>query len=134
MAEIISQTKIFADFGATTGGSGGGAIWLQHATKLQCTDERSAEGVKAIGVSGFAGIRRKQGGGKIMLTENRVDDPQVAWRALLKDRKYFMIMVQDENGGVREKYLHCTVSKVDRSSDDEGQHTDEIEIIYSSQV
>lgn len=136
MPEIISQAKIFVDFGAAPGVSGsvGGAIQLQFATKLQVNDARSTEGVKAIGVSGFAGFRDKQGGGTLQLTENRHTPRQVDWRKIKKERKYFMITTQDENGGVREKFLRCRVSKVDRGLDDEGMHTDEIEILFGDQV
>lgn len=134
MGEILSQTKIFVDFGATPGGSGGGAIWLQRVSSLKVTDDRSVDVVKAIGVKGGAGFRRKSGGGTLMLTENRQDDPQVDWRKLKSDEKIFMMMAQDENGGPREKWFSCTVSKVDRSASDEGEHTDEIEIKFLSSV
>lgn len=136
MAEIISQTKVFIDFGAAAGvaGSIGGAIWLQRLTKFQVTDARSTEGVKAIGVSGFAGVREKQGGGTIAITELRQDSAQVDWRQIKKERKYFTLTTQDENNGKRSKFLRCRISKVDRGADDEGMHTDEIEVIYGEEV
>lgn len=134
MGEIISQTKLYADFGATPGGSGGGAVWMQRVTNFKVTDARSTEGVRAVGVRGFAGVREKEGGGTIALTELRQDTPQIDWRKIKKDRKYFMLTAQDENGGVREKFLRCRVSKVDRSADDDGNHTDEIEIIFGEAV
>jgi hypothetical protein len=134
MGEILSQTKIFADFGATAGGSPGGAIWLQRISSMKVTDERSVEVVKAIGIEGGAGFRRKTGGGTLMLTENRQDKPQVDWRKLKRDKKIFMIMAQDENNGQREKFFSCTVSKIDRSASDEGEHTDEIELKFLSSI
>lgn len=135
MGEIISATKIFADMGQVAGGvSVGGAVWLQRISKFADSDARKTEGKKAIGVDGFAGVQETTGGGTITMTEYRQDKPQVDWRKVKKDKKYFMIMTQDENSGLREKFLRCRVSKVDRSADDEGQHTDEIEIIYGSKV
>lgn len=139
MADIISQSKIFVDFGATTPAAGavglpGGAIWLQNVTKVQVTDDRSVEVVKAIGKKRGAGFRRKAGGGKLMVSENRHTPPQCDWRKLKRDEKVFMMMAQDENGGMREKWLQCTVSKVDRSLSDEGEHTDEIEIVFLDSV
>lgn len=137
MAEVISQSKIFVDFNAGTGGGttiAGGAIWCQYLTKVDAKDAGSVEGVKGIGSRGFVGVREKAGGGTANFTENRVDKPQVNWRKLKRTKKYFTITIQDENGGPREKYLRCRVSKVDHSLDDEGQHIDEIEVIYAEQV
>lgn len=133
--QFTSSTKIFVDFGATAPaaggvGSPGGAIWLQAITSFKDTDDRSKEVKKAIGVKGGAGYQRKQGGGTIMLTELRQQTPQVNWRQLLRDEKEFMVMAQDENNGPRQKWLIVTVSKVDRSMSDEGEHTDEIELKY----
>lgn len=130
MPNFISQSRIFADFGATAGGSAGGAVWLQNVMSMKVTDDRSTDVIKAIGVDGGAGFRRKTGGGTISLTENRVVNPIVDWRRLRKEGKQFMIMAQDEQGGVREKWLLCMVSKVDRSLSDEGEHQDEIEIKF----
>lgn len=130
MGEVLSQTKLFIDYGGTAASPGGGAVWLDRVTSFKDTDERSVEVVKAIGVSGGAGYRRKPGGGTLALTELRQGKPQVDWRRLLRDRKLFMIMAQDEDGGPRQKWFRCTVSKVDRSASDEGEHTDEIEIKY----
>lgn len=129
MNNLISNAKLFVDFGATFGGSAGGAIWLQRAKDLKDTSAKSAEGKKAIGVKGFAGVIRKNGGGTLALSEYRQDEPQVRWRKLEEDGKFFTLVVQDE-GGVRQKWFNCTISKVDRSLDEEGNHMDEIEIIY----
>jgi hypothetical protein len=139
MPDVISQSKIYADFGATAsvggaGGSAGGAILLEFAESLKDTDERSVDIVKAIGKKRGAGYRRKAGGGTIMITENRQNFPQVDWRKVKRDEKIFTITVQDENGGVRQKFLKCTVSKVDRSMSAEGEHQDEIEIKYLDAV
>lgn len=130
MFNFTSNSKIFVDFGATAGGSTGGAIWLQAITKFADTDESSVEVKKAIGVQGGAGFQRKQGGGKIMLTEIRQQSPQVRWRKAKRERKVFMVMAQDEDNGPRTKWLYVTVSKVDRSMSDEGEHTDEVELVY----
>ncbi len=131
---FTSSTKIFVDFGATPGGSLGGAVWLQAITSFKVTDERATEIKKGIGVRGGAGYVRKQGGGSIAMTETRQQLPQVDWRLLHREEKIFMVMAQDENQGPREKWLSVTVSKVDRSSNDEGEHTDEIELKFLRSV
>lgn len=128
---LISNAKLYIDFGATQGGSAGGAIWLQRAKDLKDSDGRSVEVKKAIGVPGGAGVIFKEGGGTLTLSEYRQDAPQVRWRKLRKEKKFFVLAVQDE-GGVRQKFFNCTVSKVDRSLDEEGSHMDEIEIVYLS--
>ncbi len=128
---LISNAKLFIDFGATEGGSGGAALWLQRAQNMKVTDERGVEVKKAIGVRGGAGFVRKEGGGTITISEYRQDEPQVRWRRLIKDAKVFMLTVQDDDG-VREKWFNCTVSKVDRSLDDDANHMDEIEIKFLS--
>ena len=61
-------------------------------------------------------------------------EAQFDWRKAKKKNQILQITTQDENGGVREKFLRCTVSKVDKSMDDEGNHTDEIELIYGESV
>lgn len=126
---MISNAKLYIDFGETPGGSGGGALWLQFVQNLKDTDDRSVEVKKAMGVRGGAGFIRKEGGGTITLSEYRQDDPQVRWRQLLKDGKVFLIALQDDDG-VRQKWFDCTVSKVDRDDDDDGNHMDSIEIKY----
>jgi hypothetical protein len=128
MAEIISQGKVFIDFGGTPGGSGGGAVWLEYLVSFKATDEGSTEAVKAIGKRRGAGFREKAGGFMLTLTENQQDTPQVNWRQLRKDKKRFMLIVQDENGGSRRKYFPCRVSKVSMTKSDEGEHQDEIEV------
>ncbi len=131
---FTSNSKIFIDFGATPASPVGGAIWLQAITSFKVTDQRSSEIKKAIGVRGGAGKIRKQGGGMIAMTETRQNKPQVDWRELLRNEKEFMVMVQDENNGPREKWFGVSVSKVDRSSTDEGEHTDEIELTFLRSV
>jgi hypothetical protein len=131
MGEMISNGKIFIDFGPTSGGSGGGAVWLQRINNFKVQDERGVEIKKAIGVRGGAGFIRKQGGGTVTLSEYRQDEPQVRWRRLIKDEKVFLLSFQDDDG-VREKWFNCTVSKVDRTDDDDGNHMDEIEIKFLS--
>ncbi len=131
MGEMISNSKLFLDYGPTQGGSGGGAIWLQRIQNIKVTDDRGVEVKKALGVRGGAGFIRTEGGGTITLSEYRQDAPQVRWRQLLKDRKIFMLALQDDDG-VREKWFSCTVSKVDRSDDEDGNHMDEIEIKFLS--
>ncbi len=131
MGEMISNSKLFIDFGATEGGSAGGAIWLQRVQNMKVTDERGVEVKKALGVRGGAGFIRKQGGGTITISEYRQDVPQVRWRRLLKEEKRFGLSLQDDDG-VREKWFDCTVSKVDRTADDDGNHMDEIEIKFLS--
>lgn len=131
MGEMISNSKLFIDFGATEGGSAGGSIWLQRVQNIKVTDERGVEVKKALGVRGGAGFIRKQGGGTITISEYRQDDPQVLWRRLLRDEKIFGLALQDDDG-VREKWFDCTVSKIDRTADDDGNHMDEIEIKFLS--
>jgi hypothetical protein len=135
MGDMISNSRLFIDFGATPGGSGGGAIWLQRVQNIKVTDERGTEVKKAMGVKGGAGFIRKQGGGTIVISEYRQDIPQVRWRRLLKDGKVFGLSLQDGETfgeGVREKWFDVTVSKVDRSGDDDGNHMDEIELKFLS--
>lgn len=134
MANIISQSKIYVDMSATGGGSPGGSVLLEFADSLKITDGRSVDIVKAIGKKRGAGFRRKSGGLTLMLTESRQDRPQVDWRKVKRDEKVFTITTQDENGGVREKFLKCTVSKVDKSMSAEGEHQDEIEIVALDSV
>jgi hypothetical protein len=131
MGEMISNSKLFIDFGPTQGGSAGGAIKLDRVQNMKVSDERGVEVKKALGVRGGAGFIRKQGGGTITISEYRQDDPQVRWRRLMKDEKIFVLALQDDDG-VREKWFDCTVSKVDRSADEDGNHMDEIEIKYLS--
>lgn len=131
MSDLISNAKLYIDMGATSGGSGGAALWLQHVSKMKVTDERGVEIKKAIGVRGGAGYIRKEGGGGIALSEYRQAIPQVRWRKLFKDKKIFTFAVQDDDG-VRHKFFSCTVSKVDRDADEDGNHMDDIEIKFLS--
>lgn len=129
--DLISNTKLFIDFGPTEGGSSGGAILLERIQNMKVTDERGVEVKKAMGVRGGAGYVRKNGGGTITLSEYRHADPQVRWRQLWKEDKVFQLALQDDHDdGVREKWFDCTVSKVDRSDDEDGNHMDEIEIKF----
>jgi hypothetical protein len=129
--ELISNADLFIDFPAA-GESSGGSILLDRVTNMKVTDERGTEIKRTIGKKrGAAGYIRKKGGGKIMLTELRHANPVVRWRRLWIDDTVFMLTAQDDaEDGVREKWFSCTVSKVDRSMDEEGNHTDEIEITY----
>lgn len=126
---FTSQTKIFIDFGSSASAPGG-AVWLQSITDAEVNSDKSVEVLATIGVEGGAGWRTKTGGGTIMLTELRQAKPQVLWRLLEKNKTEFMIMAQDENAGPREKWLPCRISKVERSMDAEGKHTDKIEIKF----
>jgi hypothetical protein len=131
--DLISNSKLYIDFGPTDGGSAGGSLWLERIQNMKVTDERGAEVKKALGKRGGAGVIRKQGGGTITLSEYRHQNPQVRWRVLLKEGKWFQLALQDEgDDGVREKWFDCTVSKVDRSADEDGNHMDEIEIKFLS--
>lgn len=139
MSNTTSQSKIFIDIDAqnatqTLGPAPGAAIWLTHFTNFKVTDERSVEIVKAVGVKGGAGFRRKTGGGSISATETRQDVPQVDWRQMRDRETVFMLMAQDENDGMREKWFNVTVSKVDRTMDDESKHEDEIEFKFLSSI
>ncbi len=131
--DLISNAKLFVDAGSSLGGTGGASIKLERVTNMKVTDERGVEVKKAIGVTGGAGYIRKNGGGTIALTELRHANPQIRWRRWWKENKVFLIAAKDDaSGGVREKWFDCTVSKVDRSLDDDGNHTDEIEIKFLS--
>lgn len=135
--QFTSQSKIFIDFGASPAGgigSGGGALWLQTIANMEITDERDVKIVKAIGVAGGAGYRHVEGGGGIMITDNRVINPAVRWRTLKRNKMIFMLMSQDENGGTREKWFNCTVGKIDRSMSDEGEHQDKVDLKFLSSV
>lgn len=129
MADIISNAKIYCDFPAGVG-SPGGNILLDFGSSLKETDGRSTEVVKAIGKKRGAGFRRKSGGGMLALTENRHNKHQINWWKLKASEVVFTITVQDENGGMRQKYLKCTISKIDTNRTDENEHTNEIEIAF----
>lgn len=135
MLNFTSNSKAFIDFGASAASAAspiaqpGGAIWLQAVSNVEEDDEGSVETKPAMGVSGAAGFITKEGGKKLTVTEYRQTKPQVKWRALKKAKTLFMFMVQDENGGPRQKWFPCRVSKVTRGSDAEGKHEDKIEIV-----
>lgn len=128
MANMISDAGLYIDFGED-GDAAGAALKLEYVQNLKEADGRSVEVKKAMGVKGGAGVIRKNGGGTLTLSEYRHDDPQVRWRRLRKLGTFFTLSVQDE-GGVRQKWFSCTVSKIDRDDDDDGNHMDSIEIVY----
>lgn len=130
---FTSQIRLFIDFGSTVGGSGGSAVVIPDADKMDVTDEGEVKIVKAIG-PGPAGHRETAGGQMLKLTINRSQNPTIRWRRLKKDKKYFMLMVQDENAGPREKFFNCRVSKVGRTDNAEGEHQDEVEIAAISSL
>lgn len=130
MAEITSQTVCYIDFSATPSGSGGGSIRLARVKDAKIKDDKKAVVVKALGVNGGAGFRRTTGGGTLTLAVYRDAKPEVNYRQLQADKKLFAFTMQDENGGIRETFFPCTVSNVDRNDDEEGNHMDEVEIVF----
>lgn len=131
--DLISNAKLYVDFGPTEEGSAGGSIWLERISNMKVTDERGAEVKKALGKRGGAGVIRKEGGGTITLSEYRHENPQVRWRRLRDEEVWFQLALQDDApDGVREKWYDCTVAKVDRTADEDGNHMDEIEIKFMS--
>ena len=132
--QFTSQTKLFVDFSATPlgaggVGSGGGSIQVMEAENMSVTDEKVVEIIKAIGIKGGAGFRRKTGGLSTVITVNRAKNPSVKWRQVQRDEKVFTVSIQDENNGPRHKLFYATVSKVDRDLDAEGKHQDKVTLM-----
>lgn len=131
MGNITSQTKCFIDFGASPSSSGG-SLFHGRIKSVKIKDERGVEVVKAVGVKGGAGHRFKEGGGTITLEIYREDKPAVNFRKMKRDKKQFTWTMQDENGGIRERFYGCQVSNVDRDADDDGNHMDNVELKFLS--
>lgn len=126
MAEIVSQGKIFVDIG----GSGGTSRQLLRCKSLDVKDGRSTEVVMAIGVSGGAAFRDKEGGFEIDMTVYREvgEAPEVDWYAVKRDRKTITLTTQDENNGRRQAYT-SRVSKIDTKKDEAGVHEDTVTLV-----
>lgn len=129
MGDMISNSRLFVDANATDGGTSGAALWLEFVQNMKVTDERGVEVKKVMGKKRGGGFIRKGGGGTITISEYRQTDPQVPWRRWCREDKIFGLFLQDDDG-IREKWFFCTVSKVDRSDNEEGEHMDEIEIKF----
>jgi len=132
MGEVVSQSKFFADFGATTGGSSGGSRLLTKVKSVDVKDDRDVEVVMASGVEQGAGFRDKQGGGELSLSVYRETgkDPEVNWRKVKSDRKVFTFTIQDEDLGQRESF-RCRVAKIDSKDDEAGVHEDTVTLKYT---
>jgi hypothetical protein len=131
MGNITSNTKCFIDFGATPSAAGG-SLFHGRVKSAKVKDDRGVEVVKAMGVKGGAGHRHKEGGGALTLEIYREDKPTVRFRQLKKNRTMFTWTMQDENAGVRERFYGCQVSNVSRDADDDGNHMDTVEIVFTS--
>lgn len=123
MAEIVSQGQIFVDMAGTS-------RQLLKVKSLDIKDGRSTEVVMAVGVSGGAGFRNKEGGFEIDMTIYREvgDAPEVDWYAAKRDRKTITLTTQDEDNGRRQAYT-SRVSKVDTKKDEAGVHEDTVTLV-----
>lgn len=119
----VSQSKIFIDGPM-------GNFQLRRVKSFDIDDESDVEVTMAVGVSGGAGVRFKEGGGSISLEVYREQGkPEVDWAKHKRLRSQFNIVVQD-TGGQREQYQQCFVAKVPRKDDDAGQHMMQIKLVY----
>jgi len=126
MADFVSQGKIFVDI------SGPAAVsrQLMTAKSLDIKDGRSTEVVLAIGVSGGAGFRNKEGGFELDLTVTRTvgKAPEVDWYMVKRSRSNVTLTTQDEDNGRRQSYT-ARVSKIDTKIDESGVHEDTITLV-----
>lgn len=130
MADFVSQGKIFVDMG----GPGAVSRLLKTVKSLDVKDGRSTEVVMAIGVSGGAGFRDKEGGFEIDLTCYREvgATPEIDWYAAKRNRNTITLTTQDESNGRRQAYT-TRVSKIDTKKDEAGVHEDTVTLVATQQ-
>lgn len=130
MGDIVSRKKIFIDYSA-------GNYQLKRVKSGSLTYESTVDVVIAVGVSGGAGFRKKEGGGELSLDIYReTGTPEVNWRKLFNANEVFAMTFQDENG-IREQIRGCRVAQVpDSKFDDGGEVMDTVKIkfLQSGQV
>lgn len=106
-----------------------GAKRLKRVSDSKVTDGSSTDTVNAVGEDEPIGFTRKPGNRAISLTVyEEQGQPEVDWRALRTSQEEFSI-TREIVGGNRTQYPVCRVSKVDPSSDADGKHMLDVEII-----
>lgn len=106
-----------------------GAKRLKRVSDSKVADGSSTETVNAVGEDEPIGFTRKPGGKTIALTVyEEQGKPEVDWRALRDSQEEFAI-TREIVGGARQQFPVCRVSKVDPSSDAEGKHMLDVEIV-----
>ncbi len=130
MGDIVSRKKIFIDYSA-------GNYQLKRVKSGSLTYESTVDVVVAVGVTGGAGFRKKEGGGELSLDIYReTGTPEVNWRRLFNSNEVFAMTFQDE-GGIREQIRSCRVAQTpDSKFDDAGEVMDTVKIkfLQSGQV
>ena len=130
MGDIVSRKKIFIDYSS-------GNYQLKRVKSGSLTYESTVDVVIAVGVSGGAGFRKKEGGGELSLDIYReTGTPEVNWRKLFNSNEIFAMTFQDENG-LREQIRSCRVAQIpDSKFDDGGEVMDTVKIkfLQSGQV
>lgn len=127
MGDVVSQLKLYIDGPM-------GNFQLRRVKSFDPTSERDAEVVTAIGVTGGAGYRFKEGGGEITLEVYEEQGlSEVNWRreqilASSQDRR-FSITAQYV-GGMRWQFQNCIVAQCSPKSDDQGSHMMTVKIKF----
>lgn len=127
MGDIVSQSKFFVN-------GPFGNFQLLRVKSCDVNDEKDAEVVTAVGVSGGAGYRFKEGGGELTLEVYREQGtPEVNWRQERDRKTVFSYVIQDV-GGQREQFQGVIVAQCTRKDDDAGSHMDTIKLKYLRRV
>lgn len=106
-----------------------GAKRLRRVSDSKMTDNSSTDTVNAVGEDEPIGFIRKPGNRTISLTVyEEQGTPEVDWRALRTSQEEFSL-TREVVGGNRTQYPVCRVSKIDPSSDAEGKHMIDVEIV-----
>lgn len=124
MGDIVSHKSINIDYS-------GGNFQLKRVKSGSVSYDSTTEVVVALGVSGGAGFRDKEGGGKINLEVYReTGNPEVDYRKLFVTKEVFAMTFQDLNGA-REQCRSCRVGKIpDGKFDENGDIMDTVEIVF----
>ena len=131
-AAFVSQGKILIDMPGPRGKAG----QLLTCEKFDVKEGGSVEGVVTIGVNEGAGHREKQGAHTISMTFIRTagSNPEVDWVYAKQTKKRFTISTEDDDGGLKQSWLYCRVSKIDPSKDPDGNHKDEVEVVALQRI
>jgi hypothetical protein len=108
--------------------SSAGNVRLRRVKSCDVSDGRSTEAVNAVGSDAPIGFRDKPGAMSLTLEVYDEPAPEVDYFALKLAREEFDFVIQDD-GGKRQQFIPCRVSKIDRSKNDEGEHMLSVEII-----
>lgn len=101
--DIVSKSSISIDFS-------GGNFKLKRVEKATVKHDSTTDVVLAIGVSGGAGYRDKEGGGELTFEfYPETGDPEVDYWALFRSREQFAVVIQDKPTGRRAQYRSCRV-------------------------